>query len=207
MTIETHEQYLAAKNRFYVLDHTAGLSDDGYAEMHDLATSILDYERDVLGIVPEFRVRDSESLEWYIGKIADLESKKKRIQAQADAMIKDIDRNLAGLEFRFGDQAERVLRDQLTGKRKSLKTLHGTIGLRKTPGRVGFGGPLERLAEQLGDEFAHTVTKVDSAALNKAIKVVGGTAYFVDGGEEVQIEGLEIKPEGEKLYIKAGSEE
>lgn len=210
-TIETHEQYVQAveqlrarraalrsehPEREYVVDQ------EGY----DLGEAIAAYERDVLGIKEAFCINSESRLEWYIAKLTEGQSKKARIMAQAAAMCKDIDRELEGLRYRFADQAEAHLRTQLTGRRKSLKTLHGTIGLRKTPGRVSFEGDMMTdLPDELYDRVV--VTGVDSAALNRLIKVQGDSAYLAETGERVDFGGLKVKAESETLYVKAGAEE
>ena len=206
--IETHEQYIQAKEQFHALNTFGPLTTEIESEMEGLAEDILTYERDVLGIRDAFQINSLSALEWYIGKIADRESLKKRIQAQADAMIADVDREIAGLTWRFGDQAEVFLRAQLTGKKKSLKTLRGTIGLRKTPARVSVQDPVALLAE-LPDDLREqvAVTKPDTTILNRLIKVIDGKAYRADTGEEVAASGLVVKPESEKLYVKSGGDE
>lgn len=203
--IETHAQYVAMQQQFNAIVD-APETDTSAGALAELSAALTAYEHDVLGVREAFQVDDEDKLSWYTGKIADLESKKKRIQAQADAMIADCQREIDGLEWRFGEQAQRVLRGLLKGKRKSVKFLTGTIGLRKTAGRVSFEGEsYATLPAELHDKVV--VEKVDSAALNRLIKVVDGRAYRVDTGEEVEADGLVVKPESEKLYVKAGGDE
>ncbi|TDE87393.1 host-nuclease inhibitor Gam family protein [Deinococcus sp. S9] len=202
-TIETHEQYLAAKQRFHELDQQADASPE---ELSDLASAILAYEEEVIGVKPAFEVRDLDTLSWYVEKQSDLASKIKRIEAQAAAMIRDVQREIDGLEYRFGHQAERVLRENLTGKKKSLKFLQGTIGLRKTPGRVKFEGDIRDLPLAVAMRDV-VITKVDQTKLNREIKVVGDKAYLLETGEEIGFPGLTVTPEGEKVFVKAGQED
>lgn len=205
MSIETHEQYVAMQEQFAAIasNPETATSVDALAEISAALTA---YEREVLGCQPTFQVDNEDTLSWYVGKIADLESKKKRIQAQADAMIADCQREIDGLQWRFGDQVEGVLRSLLTGRKKSVKFLTGTIGLRKTAGRVSFEGEsYAALPAELHDKVV--VEKVDSTALNRMVKVVDGKAYLTETGEELSVPGLIIKPESEKLYVKVGQEE
>lgn len=205
--IESYEEYTNAQARLSELGASAFTLPEDEAEMHTLAEEIQAYEQAV-GFRPAFEVCDEDSLAWYVGKIADAESRKKRIEAQAKAMIADEDRRIEGLQWRYGTQAEAVMRELLTQGRKgakSVKLLTGTIGVKKTPGRVKFDGDVQAIPHGL---FEHVVVqKVDAAELNRRIKVVGDTAYSVATGEELAVAGLSVTPESEKVYVKAGKEE
>lgn len=196
--------FSADKNR--TLDDIQPYTPEGDA-LHRIDTYEAQQGEEMQRTTAFFQVDTMERLEWYVAKVAEKESLKKRIQAQADAMIADVEREIAGLQWRFGDQAEAFLRTQLTGKKKSLKTLRGTIGLRKTPGRVSVGDAEALLASLPDTKNEFVVEKVDSTALNRFFKVVGNKAYRIDTGEEVAVPGLVIKPEGETLYVKSAGDE
>lgn len=200
--IDTHEQYLAAKQSFYELNR------DPFADTADMdavCEQIMTYEREVLGLKPAFQVDSEDTLRWYIGRVTDAQSKQARIQAQADAMKADLQREIDGLEFRFGEQAARVARTLLDGKKKSVKFLEGTAQFRKVPGRVSADGDISSfLSEELRSRLY--VSRLDSAELNRVFKVVGEAVYDAESGEQVTIPGLNVKPEGETFSIKAGKE-
>lgn len=207
--ITTHEQYVYLKSYLeQLLSDPNHNPNDAQMTAQMTAQRLEEYEREVLGIKPEFRVDDEETLEWYVGKLADLESKKKRIQAQADAMIADCQREIDGLQWRFGDQADKVLRSLLSGRRKSVKFLTGTIGLRSTPAKVKDGGlDLTALSFFHPDIYKAVVSeKVDYNALNRMVKVVDGQPVDAESGEVLEVAGLQIVPAVEKMYVKAGAE-
>lgn len=201
-TIETYEQYEQAAQRINRL-YSDGLS--GTPEAQELAGALTTYEREVLGI--EHRDGWTFSLEWYVGKVADAEAKKARIQAQADAMIADEDRFIRSLQWRYGALAERALRESLKGRARSVKFLTGTISLRAVPARVSVTDQ-ETLVQSLPTDLYLEVveTKVSSALLNKAVKVTGDHAYRADTGEQLSLEGLSVTPASEKVTVKIEKE-
>lgn len=210
MTGITHQEYLDAiafLNQWFAADPERTIDDiQSYTPAGDALYRIQEYERvhEIEQPPVAFRIDTAERLAWYTGKLVEAEAKKKRIQAQADAMIADVDRDVRGLQWRYGEQAESMLRELLTQGRKgakSVKFLTGTITLKKTPGRVKFDGDLTNIPFEL---YEHVVSKkVDATALNKLIKVVGNTAYDTSTGQELSFEGLSVTPEGEKIAVKA----
>lgn len=202
--IETHEQYLDAKKSFVELDQDPFASEDAVG---DLARAILAYEEQVLGVKPMFRIDSEEALRWYVEKLTDAESKKARIMSQAAAICRDIDRQAEGLRYRFEHEAMSFARTLLSGNRKSVKFLEGTVQFRKTPARVSVEDA-QTLLEELPEDLRAAVSeeKVNATALNRLLKVEGGKAYRTDTGEEVAVNGMRVTPEGEAFSVKAGKE-
>lgn len=203
--IQNHDEYLAAARRLNEI-WGAGLTN---AESDELIDRLKEYETEVLHMdTPEaFAIDTEERLEWFVGKVADLESKRKRVLSQAAAMVKDIDNQLAGIKFRYGQQAEDTLRSLLNGRSKSRKFLTGTVGVRKTPARVSVQDHATlyaELPEDLRDEVS--VHKIDPTILNRMVKVVDGHAYRTDTGEDVTVNGLKVVDPGEAFYVKTGDE-
>lgn len=192
----------------------AGQTDHpAHAEFHTLYGDILGYEREV-GICaapePAFHVDTVERLEWFVEKKADIQSKIAHVKTQAAAMIRELEREEVGLDWRFGMQAERVLRAQLGGRKKSLKFLGGTAGIRRVPGRVQVHDEAT-LEHAILTQALHLdsviVTRVDTRKLNQLLKVEGDVAYLAEDGTLVDLPGLSVTSVGEKFYVRAGQED
>lgn len=154
-----------------------------------------------------FQITTAKHLEWYVGKKADIASRISCIKAQAAAMIKDLEREEERLDWRYAQQAEGVLRGELTGRRKSLKLLTGTVGLRKASGRLSvtddaaLQAAIPKLAPHLQDAIT---TRVDPRRLGQLLKVVGDETYAAgDGEHQPALPGLHVTPEREVFYVKA----
>lgn len=191
----------------------AGASQVGHpdhAEFEGLYAAITVYEvaEGLSAPQQQFQIDTLERLQWFVGKKADIQSRKVRLKAQYDAMLRDIERNEEHLDWRYAAQAEQVLRSNL-GKGKSLKLLTGTVGLRKSAGRVGAtddAALLQALEAAGGDLAAVIEPKINLTALNRLIKVEGDVAYLVSEGTVAELPGLSIKPAGEAFFVKAGKE-
>ncbi|GAA5533864.1 hypothetical protein Dalu01_02272 [Deinococcus aluminii] len=184
-----------------------------HAEFHALYLAITAYEEDA-GLAeapkPAFQITTPDHLAWYVGKKADLQSKAVRIKAQAAAMLRELEREEERLDARFAEQAEQVLRAQLSGRKKSVKFLTGTVGLRKVPGRVQVAdeAALENaILTQAPFLDSVIVKKIDARLLNSLVKVEGDAAFLAEDGTVLALPGLQVTPGGEKFYVKAGNEE
>jgi|GEM_PF-5208381 len=178
-------------------------------EEYDLSEVLTEEERRV-----EFAVDSPERLEWYVRKQAAIQDEIARVKAQAAAIVRDLERQAQGLEFRFGSQAEVTLRRLLAdGKRKnakSHKTFFGTIGLRTTPASlkvVREDAVIEALRALPEVADAAVVTRVDAAALKRLVKVQDGLLVVADTGEVVDLPGVQITEPEEKVYIKTAKAE
>ena len=191
----------------------AGASQVGHpdhAEFEGLYAAITVYEvaEGLSAPQQQFQIDTLERLQWFVGKKADLQSRKVRLKAQYDAMLRDIERNEEHLDWRYAAQAEQVLRSNL-GKGRSLKLLTGTVGLRKSAARVGTtdDAALLQALEAAGGELATVIEpKINLTALNRLIKVEGDVAYLVSEGTVAELPGLSIKPASEIFFVKAGKE-
>ncbi|WP_043805007.1 host-nuclease inhibitor Gam family protein [Deinococcus gobiensis] len=191
----------------------AGASQIGHpdhAEFEGLYAAITVYEvaEGLSAPQDQFQIDTLERLQWFVGKKADLQSRKVRLKAQYDAMLRDIERNEEHLDWRYAAQAEQVLRANLS-KGKSLKLLTGTVGLRKTAARVGTtdDAALLRALEAAGGDLATVIEpKINLTALNRLIKIEGDTVYLVSEGTIAELPGLSIKPATETFFVKAGKE-
>lgn len=97
-----------------------------------------------LGRIGEFEVEDEESANWVVGKIRERQMKAEDIKAQADAIIRDCNRAVEGILWKYGSALKEWAKTQLTkfktGKRageyrtKNVKLLEGTIQFTKVGG-------------------------------------------------------------------------
>jgi len=192
-----------------------GAGDPGHldhAEFHALYLQVTAYEEEAgVAQVPQqdFVIDSLERLEWYVGKKADLQSKKARLKAQAEAMLRDLERTEERLDWRYSQQAEQVLRMQLTGRSKSVKFLTGTVGLRKVPGRVQVidESALQQAIQALHPELGEVIVpRIDTALLSRLVKVEGEQAFVTEDGTVLELPGLGVVPSGEKFFVRAGKE-
>lgn len=183
-----------------------------HPEFHELYEQVTAYEAEQGLAVPQptFQIDSLERLEWYVGKKADLKSQKQRLKAQYEAMLKDLERDEERLDWRFAAQAEGVLRQELGEKKRSLKFLSGTAGLRKVAARVSVSDERALVAAikaQGGSLETAVVEQINARILNQLVKVEDGQAVLPEDGLIVELPGLSIKPAGETFYVKAGKEE
>jgi Bacteriophage Mu Gam like protein len=165
----------------------------------------------------DFSVHDLDSLEWYVDKLATIQDKKARVKAQAEAMIKDLDRDAESLNFQFEDQARKVLRDHLEFQRlrtRHLKFLSGTVGFRTIPARVTVGNTGKAL-EWLQTHAPETLLartpapdgpraleqRVNAHALAQRFKASDDGLTDSGSGERLTVPGLSIEPSRERFNL------
>ena len=79
----------------------------------------------------EFRIDDMKSLEWYLRKVREYNSRIETIKSQSEAMLKEVEAKLESLNNRFSAEAEAFARSQIDfSKSKNLKTFQGTVQFR-----------------------------------------------------------------------------
>lgn len=96
---------------------------------------------EILGpVVPEgFHIHDDDTFEWFMGKrfelssqIDELERKKKTVIDNLDKMIKERNRKIESLDFRFKFEVESYTKQLLEGKKKkSIRCMYGVTGFRE----------------------------------------------------------------------------
>lgn len=93
-------------------------------------------ELDALDFLPpsrqNFQVTDEGGAAWVVGKLLDCDDRRARIKAQYDAALKEVDREKAFFEGRFGSQLRDWAASALEGqeKKKSVRLETGTVGFR-----------------------------------------------------------------------------
>lgn len=128
---------------------------------------------------PQFRVRDRETAEWVLRKLADdeaelvaLEARKKMLLANLDSMIADVRRHKDSLERRFSDELQAFAERELEGKKiRTLKTAYGRLAFKKVPARLVIEDEERVVAyfEQVAPEHVVVKRSVPIAEVNKVL--------------------------------------
>jgi len=155
---------------------------------------------------PAFAVTDEGSLSWYVNHLMRLEDEKARIQAQAAAMVADLEREAERLCHLYEDQARAVVRGLLAGRRqgaRSVKLLTGTVGFRTVPARLEVRDRVNALdwVEAVAPECLEQ--RIDQVALGHRYKVHGAEVVDTSTGEVVAPLGFVPRPAEERFYIRA----
>jgi phage host-nuclease inhibitor protein Gam len=142
----------------------------------------------------EFRIDDIKSLEWYLRKVREYNSRIETIKSQSEAMLKEVESKLESLNNRFLAEAEAFARSQIDfNKSKNLKTFQGTVQFRSLEPSIKVYDktlvPKEFFKEKISLEL-------DNSKLKEAI---------LKDGESV--EGVEAVPAYEKMYLQFGGKE
>src|SRR5947209_5050438 len=84
-----------------------------------------------------FTIDSDRAAEWLLRKLANLESEKARVQAQAAAIVKALDSDAERLNYLYGAQLEHYCRAKMEqGRGKSVRFLQGTCAFRTVPAGV-----------------------------------------------------------------------
>ena len=84
----------------------------------------------------EFHISDEASANWYLRRLANLESEKQRVQSQCAAIVKQLESDADGLRYIYEGELQEWTRQELAKKgnrRKSLTLLQGTACFRTVP--------------------------------------------------------------------------
>jgi phage host-nuclease inhibitor protein Gam len=141
-----------------------------------------------------FRIDDIKSLEWYLRKIREYNSRIETIKSQSEAMLKEVEAKLESLNNRFSAEAEAFARSQIDfSKSKNLKTFQGNVQFKSLAPSIKVYDktlvPKEFFKEKVSLEL-------DNSKLKEAI---------LKDGEN--IEGVEAVPAYEKMYLQFGGKE
>lgn len=120
----------------------------------------------------------AEKVDWVLGKIADHRARAARIRENAELMAKDADRRAEGLEWQFGPALQAFARQELTGKKKSLRLFHGVIGYRTKPAGVTVGNEAEAIAWAKQNLPLAVTERLDKKALAEALLSTGEAVDF-----------------------------
>jgi phage host-nuclease inhibitor protein Gam len=149
-----------------------------------------------------FHIDNEEKLTWYINTLLSIGEQQARIQAQAQAMVADLEREAESLRQRFGAEAEHYTKQVLEGRggrAKHLKLLTGTVGFRRSPDRI-----VVRHEQQLLEWAEHHAPSLIARKLDtKRLAVRDGRVLVKETGEVVESSGIEVVAGEDKFYVKS----
>ncbi len=145
---------------------------------------------------PEFHIVDESSANWFLRKLAGIESEKARVRAQAAQIVAELDADAQRLRNLYEAEAREWAREELEKKgnrRKSLTLLQGTLAFRSVPA----GLRVDDAAAALNHAATIGAVKVDEAAYREAAIEAQKTT-----GE--LLPGVVVVPERESFAIRFG---
>ena len=140
---------------------------------------------------------DADKADWLLKKIAGIDAEKALIKAQAEAMLRQLDQDRAGLE-RFIPQLREWGAAELERRgrgRRTLPLFHGSLSYRKVPAGLRVADE----AAALNEATARGLVKVDAA---------GYRAAALEARKETGelLPGVEVVPEREHFGIRFGKD-
>lgn len=149
-----------------------------------------------------FEVCDEATANWYLRKLRNMENEKDTIKAQAAAMVKALDTEINGLEFRFGQQFETFVRGELDrrgGRTKTLPLFQGTASFRTVAASLRVRNVTEAMehARAQGWDAIKTTETLDADRYKKE-----AAAARQETGE--LLPGIELTEERESFTIRFG---
>jgi hypothetical protein len=112
-----------------------------------------------------------------------------RVAEQTEAMLRELDNRIKGIDYRYSDLLASLTRKLLTGKARSVKTPYGTVGFRATQPTVIVDNSCKLPAEFWRQPETPPLS-IDKAKINEHFKSTG----------EVPA-GCHVEPGGEKFHL------
>jgi phage host-nuclease inhibitor protein Gam len=147
----------------------------------------------------QWKIDSEESANWYLRKLANIETERDRIRHQYNAMMQDLDRNGENLRSRHQADLEHWAKSQLKGKARNIKLLQGTISFKMVPASVKVA---DKEAAATHAYLAgwkgcyHTFVQIRADEYKQK---------FIETGE--MLPGIEVAPEHESVSITFGKKE
>jgi phage host-nuclease inhibitor protein Gam len=125
-----------------------------------------------------FHIDSDGAANWYLRRLANLEAEKQRVQAQAAAIIKQLESDAERLRYLYDAELEEYVRQKLStsgSRRKSVHFLQGTAGWRTVPATVKVTDPLAALdyASRCLPEAVRTQQVLDTARYRQVVEETG----------------------------------
>lgn len=139
-----------------------------YIQENEAMTAFMENEQTIANEqTAPFCIDSEERANWLLRKLANIESEKQRVQAQAAAICKQLEQDANGLRFLYSAQLEAFARQTLAAKgsrRRSLILLQGTCAFRAVPPSVKITDVSAALtyARQNAPEAIRTVESLDT---------------------------------------------
>ena len=162
---------------------------------------------------PQFHITSDAAANWYLRKLANIEAEQRRVQAQAAAIVRQLEADAERLRYLYEAELEQFVREKLstsgsrrnrrTGactdvRRKSVHFLQGTAGFRTVPASIRVTDSLAALdyATRHLPEAVRTQTVLDSARYRRLVEETGEL-----------LPGVEIVPAQEAFRVSFGKSE
>ena len=151
--------------------------------------------------VPEFHIDSEGAANWYLRKLANIESEKQRIAAQAAKMLAALDADAQRLTRLYDGELQEYVRQELArqgNRRKSLHFLQGTTAFRTVPASVKVSDERAALAYARVSlpDAVRSVETLDTAKYREAAETA------LSFGEVLP--GVETTPQRESFTVKFG---
>jgi len=172
---------------------TATLRDTGAVTQEEAATPQ----------VPMFHIDSEERANWYLRKMFNLQAELDRVNAQAAAIVHELEQKQRSLQMRFEDELAAWAEGKLTGqKARHIKLLQGTVGFRKVAARLDVTDQAAALAwlNEHPDEQAKVIEQVTTERFCKTAYLGLAKVSAEETGE--LLPGVEMQPEQQRIYIK-----
>jgi len=147
----------------------------------------------------EFHITDEATANWYARKLANIETERARVKAQAAKIVAQLDGEEKSLNDRFEAEAREWARAELEqrykGRRRSLALLQGTFAFRAVPASLR----VDDLAAALSTAATLGAVKVDEAAYRRA-------ALDARKATGELLPGVVIVPEREHFGVSFGKD-
>ena len=154
-----------------------------------------------------FRICDDRSANWVLRLLANNDAEKRRVAAQAEEMLRQIDADTAGLKYLYGAALEQYARQALAAagnRRRSLALLQATLAFRTVAPALRIADPTAALAwaKQYAPDLVTVATteQLDSKAFRDLAK-----ATCNNDGE--LLPGIESSAGSETFSISFGKTE
>lgn len=161
----------------------------------------------------EFQITDDASADWALEKImnaevrkAALEIKRRALLENLDAQIKEEQRRIDGLHFRFDNELTNYAKGKLNGKTKTVKFTYGSVSFRTVKGGLRVVDAANALSWAKAKGFDHAIKLTESFQISQLTDLEREIAM-----DDIEAEGIpasvmpfEVKPDAEAVTIKTG---
>jgi phage host-nuclease inhibitor protein Gam len=148
-----------------------------------------------------FHITSDGSANWYLRKLANIEAEQRRVKAQAEAIVRQLEAEASRLRYLYEAELEEYVREKLvtTGnRRKSVHFLQGTAGFRTVPQSVRIADTLAALdyATRCLPEAVKTQQVLDAARYRRIVEETGEL-----------LPGVTVVPTSEAFRVSFGKQE
>ena len=138
----------------------------------------------------EFHIDSESAANWYLRKLANIESEKQRVTANAAAIVRQLESEADGLRYCYEGELQNYVRRELAAKgsrRKSLTLLQGTAAFRSVPAALKISDPAAALRYAVSSLPAAVTTRpaLDAEKYRAAAESAAKTGQTLPGVETV----------------------